>query len=59
VYVPLASPHVEMLGASAGELQVAMIAPDPKRKTVYVQAVYRVSGDVCGFAVSNALAISP
>jgi len=59
VVVPLLSPHVEPLAASAGELQVRFVPPGPQPRTVYVQAVYRVGLDRCGFAVSNALAITP
>lgn len=59
VYVPLASPKVTPLPASAGELRVPFLSPDPRCRTVYVQAVYQTGGEVCGFAVSNALAITP
>lgn len=59
LYVPLASARVTPLAASAGEVRLPLVLPDPGRKTVYVQAVYRVTGEVCGFAVSNALAITP
>ncbi|MEZ5963252.1 MAG: hypothetical protein R3F56_05325 [Planctomycetota bacterium] len=59
VFVPLASPKVTPLVASSGEVRVPFTLPDPHCKTVFVQAVYRAGGDTCGFAVSNALAITP
>ncbi len=58
VFVPLHGVQVSALGASSNELLLDMRSPDPERKTVYVQAVYRVSDEACGFAISNALAIT-
>jgi hypothetical protein len=49
---------VSVLGTSSGEVQLDVVFPDPAHKTVYVQAVYRIHGDKCGFAVSNGLAIT-
>lgn len=56
--VPMQGAAVQALGGTGAEVQIDMVFPDPARQTVYVQAVYRATGDTCGFAVSNALAIT-
>ncbi|HLU38582.1 MAG TPA: Ig-like domain-containing protein, partial [Planctomycetota bacterium] len=56
VFVPLHGGGAAPLAASAGEVEVTL-PPDFERGTVYTQAIYGTGGDVCGYAISNGLAI--
>ena len=58
VFLPLTGITAEMLPASTGALTVPLRLP-PGVRSVWVQAVYKVSDDICGFAVSNGLVITP
>ena len=56
-FVPLQGVQVEALPAADGELRVPLRMP-PEVRSVYVQAVYRVSAEVCGFAISNGMVVT-